>query len=244
MAKANAGKSTKEDKKPGTSVVNIRESLAAEANQLADRIQAPGGDKIKLTKDKKFKLPDGTVQEGPLTVVILDFVSVNEFYDRPYKEGDYSPPACYAIGTEVNDKLTPSAKSPDKQAATCKECPNNEWGSKNDGKACSNKRRLAVISPDANPDSPMYILEVSPTSVKAFDSYVSTVRTQFGMPPIGVVTDVFFDPSVDYQNLRFGNPQSNPNLEDHFARKQAAKDRLAAEPDVSKYEKPAKKGRK
>lgn len=238
MAKANAGK------KPGTSVVNIKEELKRETEALKSRISAPSGDKIKLTKDKKFKLPDGTVQEGPLTVVILDFVSVNEFFDRPYKEGEYSPPACFALGTDVNDKLAPSANSPDRQSEKCGGCPNNEFGSKNDGKACTNKRRLAVTTADDNPDAPIYILEVSPTSIKAFDAYVSMVRTQFETPPIGVVTDVFFDPNVQYQNLRFGNPQPNPNLEMHFGRKQAAKERLMAEPDVSKYEKPKKAGRK
>lgn len=230
-------------KEPGTALVNMRAELAAETLALSRRIEAPSGDKVKLTKKKTFKLPDGSEHPGPLTVVILDFVSTNTFHDKPYKEGEISPPACFAIGLEPT-LLVPSANSPDKQSDGCAKCPNNAFGSRGDGKACKNGRRLAIVAGAgdlaADPDSPMWIIDVSPTSLKAFDAYVSTVRTQFQAPPIGVVTDVFFDPASEYQSLRFGNPQPNPNLELHFSRRAAAKERLNTEPDVSKYEKPKK----
>jgi hypothetical protein len=225
--------------------VSIAEQLRKETEELSKRIAAPGGDKIKLTKDKFFKLPDGTKNAGPLTVVILDFVSTNLFHDSPYKEGAPSAPACFAIGLEP-DALAPSKTSPDVQSASCNVCPNNKFGSKGTGKACKNIRKLAVIAGAGalalDPNSPMWMLEVSPTGLKAFDAYVQTVRAQFGVPPVGVITDVFFDPSSDHQSLRFGNPQPNPNLEAHFSRRTAARQRLLAEPDVSKYEKP--KGKK
>ena len=223
---------------------NIAEELRKEAEGLASRIQAPGGDKIKLTKDKKFKLPDGTTHPGPLTVVILDFVSYNAYYDKPFKDGEPGSPACYAIGLEPTS-LVPSKKAPDRQADSCGACPQNLFGSKGDGKACRNHRKLAVVAGAGDlasqADSPMWILEVSPTALKAFDAYVSMVRAQFATPPIGVVTDIFMDPGVEHQSLRFGNPQLNPNLELHFSRRAAARERLLAEPDVSKYEKPKKK---
>jgi len=235
--------------KAGTAVsAAVRDQLDAETAALSTRINAPSGNKIKLTKKKTFKLPDGTEHPGPLTVVVVDFVSANIFHDRPYKEGEYSPPACFAAGLDVNDKLVPSKASPDVQSSTCAKCPNNEFGSKGDGKACKNLRKLAVIQgsgDDAlNPESPMWLLEVSPTAGKAFDAYVSTVRTQYAVPPIGVITDVFFDPSSEFQSLRFGNPQPNPNLEMHFSRRAAAREMLLSEPDVSKYEKPGKKAGK
>lgn len=226
--------------------VSVAEQLKAETDALAARIQAPGGDKIKLTKKKTFKLPDGTEHPGPLSVVIVDFVSMNKFFDRPYKDGEITPAACFALGLEPQN-MAPSAKSPDKQSDGCAKCPNNAFGSKGNGKACGNHRVLALVAGEGDlaldPKAPMWTLEISPTGLKAFDAYVSTVRTQFAVPPIGVITDIFFDPSVDYQSLRFGNPQPNPNLEMHFARRTAARERLLTEPDVSKYEKP-KKGTK
>lgn len=243
MAKAKAGNAVAV--KSGAQLpANIREALEQETQELSKRIQAPSGDKIKLTKKKTFKLPDGSEHPGPLTVVILDFVSYNAFFDKPYKDGDPAAPACFALGLEPTS-LVPSAKSPDRQADSCGTCPNNQFGSKGDGKACRNHRKLAVVAGEGDlagdPNSPMWILEVSPTALKAFDAYVSTVRTQFNVPPIGVITDVFFDPSSEFQSLRFGNPQPNPNLGLHFARRAAAKERLMAEPDVSRYEAPGKK---
>lgn len=235
---------------PGTQLAlppNLKALLDAEAKELAKRIQAPGGDLIKVTKDKHFKLPDGTKHAGPLSVVILDFVSTNLFFDRPYKEGEITPPACFAIGLEPTS-LVPSSNSPDKQADSCRECPNNEFGSKGNGKACGNHRLLAVVAgtgEDAkDPNSQMYLLRLSPTAVKSFDGYVSSIRTQFGYSPIVVVTDIFFDPNVEYQSLRFGNPQPNANLQVHMARRAAARERLLQEPDVSGYEKPTKKGKR
>lgn len=224
----------------------IRKQLAQETQELAKRIQSAGGDMIKLTKDKHFKLPDGTKHPGPLTVVILDFVSVNQFFDRPYKEGEVTPPACYAIGLEPSS-LVPSKNSPARQAEACNTCPNNQFGSKGDGKACGNHRMLVVragVGDDAlDPNAPKFLLKVSPTGIKAFDSYVSTIRTQFGAPPIAVVTDIYFDKEKEYQSLRFGNPQPNPNLELHFSERAAARDRLLQEPDVSQYQPPKKKGK-
>jgi hypothetical protein len=236
MAKASSG--TAVTKVTKQLPVNIAELLKKEAEELGKRIQAPGGDKIKLTKDKQFKLPDGTKHPGPLTVVILDFVSTNQFFDKPFKEGEAAAPACFAIGLEPNS-MAPSDNSPKKQSDTCGKCPNNEFGSKGDGKACRNMRKLAVIAGAGDTagdvNSSMWVLEVSPTAIKAFDAYVSSVKTQFGVPPIGVVTDIFMDPSSDFQSLRFGNPQLNPNLETHFSRRAAARERLLAEPDVSRY---------
>lgn len=238
----------------GTAVTTTKKQLPAEiraeaekeAAELAKRIEAPGGNKIKLTKDKHFKLPDGTKHPGPLTAVILDFVAANKFFDRPYTEGEITPPACFAIGLEPGS-LVPSANSPDKQAESCAKCPNNAWGSKGKGKACGNHRLLAVVAgagdAASDPEAPMWLLEVSPTGVKAFDAYVSTVRNMHNTPPIGVVTDIFFDQTSEYQSLRFGKPEANPNLAVHWARKAAAREMLTREPDVSGYEKP-KAGKK
>jgi hypothetical protein len=235
---------------PGTALVvpaALRAQLEAEAKGMASRIAAPGGDFIKLTKDKNFKLPDGTKHPGPLTVVILDFVSGNFFYDRPYKDGEITPPACFALGLEPTS-LVPSKTSPVKQSDNCKDCPNNQFGSKGDGKACQNNRIVALVAgtePEgADVNSPMYLLKISPTGVKAFDGYIASVRGQFGYGPIVVTTDVFFDPSVDYQSLRFGNPQPNRNIEVHMTRRIAARQRLLQEPDVSQYTPLAKKARK
>jgi hypothetical protein len=224
----------------GKSLVDIRAELKKQAELIKSKISAPAGDFIKVQQDKQFKLPDGTVSGGPLNVVILDFISANYFYDRPYKEGEIVPPACYAL----NDSpilLKPSEKSPVKQAEACNACPNDQFGSNGKGKACTNTRLLAVTAAGV-PDAPIYLLKVSPTGIKAFDAYVKTIEAQFDGPPIIVETEIYFDKGSKWPSLRFGNPQPNTQLEAHFNMQKAAKDRLLTEPDVSQYTAP--KGRK
>jgi hypothetical protein len=217
--------------------VDVRTKLMRDAADMAKKIAAPGGDLIRLTKKKTFKLPDGREAPAgtPLRVVVLDFVSYNAFYDRIWTEGDKTPPACFALGSEPK-LLVPSNNSPVKQADNCEECPNNEWGSKGKGKACGNHRLLAVVEPSGVVDSPIMLIRLSPTGVKHWDKYVSDIINRFGIGPIGVETEIYFDQASDYATLRFGNPSPNVNLGVHAARQDAATKRLLTEPDVSGYE--------
>lgn len=221
----------------GKSLVDIRAELKKQAEAIKSKIAAPAGDFIKVQQDKQFKLPDGTTNGGPLHVVILDFVSANYFYDRPYKEGEIVPPACYSIN-ESPLLLKPSDKSPVKQAEACNVCPNDQFGSNGKGKACTNTRLLAVTVPSDDANAPIYLLKVSPTGIKAFDAYVKTIESQFDGPPIVVETEIYFDKASKWPSLRFGNPKPNANLEVHFNLQKAAKERLLTEPDVSQYQPP------
>lgn len=220
----------------GRSLVDIKAELKRQSEEIATRIGKPGGDFIKVQTDKTFKLPDGTIDKGPMSVVVIDFVGGNFFFDRPYKEGEMVPPACFAIGTEV-ESLAPHASSPAKQSDDCKGCPNNVFGSNGAGKACSNTRVLAVVAPGAD-DSPIYMLKVSPTGVRAWDAYVKSIKASFDSLPISVVTDIYFDDALKYPSLRFGNPRENDHLAKHFDLIKTARERLLTAPDVSQYQPP------
>ncbi len=240
-------------KKPGTAiavkkasggaVVDIRAAMAAELAALSERTGSAGGDTIQL-KDKLFHMPDGT-QVDTLDVVIVDFININNFYEAKYDAKNIVPPTCFAIG-QVITTMAPSDNAPLKQSDVCSTCPMNQFGSDGDGKACKNMRRLAVLPPDGDADTPLLILNVSPTGLKSFDGYVRSVASKFGVMPVGVVTTVSFDENVSYGSLRFSNPQPNEMINDHWARRTEAMDRLAQEPDVSSYSSnpPPKPGRK
>lgn len=231
-------------KKPANAnIVSIKEALQAQAAAMGERIQPATGNKIRTTQDKKFILPDGQKTEGPLEVVILDFVTVHNFYEGAYNKDDIQPPGCFAIGTNPK-AMVPSKNSPNKQAADCQSCPMNQWGSDGDGKACKNGRLLAVLPPDADEDTPIWLLSVSPTAIKGFDAYVASVARTFQMPPISVVTTVEFDDSVTYAKLQFGNPQPNEGLAAMYARQAEATELLQTEPDVSGYKGASAKGNK
>ena len=234
--------------KPGTavavkkasagSIVSIQEQLKAQAAEMADRTAPASGNSIRVTQDKKFLLPDGTKVEGPLELVVVDFVSKNAFYEGAYDPKAIAPPACFAIGSNPL-ALVPSAKSPLPQSTDCAGCPNNQFGSSGDGKACKNSRAMAVLPPDGDADTPLWLLATSPTANKGFDGFVTSVARIFQVPPVGVIVDVDFDPNVTYAKLVFSNPRPNPNLAEHFARQEEARTMLAVEPDVSTFVKAA-----
>lgn len=227
-------------KKPSGNIVSIQEQLKAQAAATANQIAPAGGNKIRYSRGK-FVMPDGTEAES-IDVVIVGFVSMNAYYEGSYDKDNIVPPNCFAISPAPKG-MVPSANSPDKQCDDCTSCPMNAFGSAGAGKACKNTRLLAVLPPDAEPDTPLAVLSVPPTAIKSFDGYVASVLRTFEMPPISVVTTVTLDDSVDYFKPLFGDPRPNENLEAHFARLGEAEELLAVEPDVSSFgqEKPKAK---
>jgi hypothetical protein len=223
-------------KASGGALVSIKDQMAAELAALGDRTAPAGGDKIQLKNDKTFNLPDGT-KANQLEVVIVDFIATNNFYEGAYDKDNIQPPACFAIG-QVISQMVPSDNSPVKQSDACATCPMNQFGSSGNGKACKNMRRLAVLPADADADTPLLVLDVSPTGLKSFDGYVKSVAAKFNMLPIGVVTTITMDPNADYPSLRFGDPQPNENIEAHWSRRTEALERITQEPDVSSYATP------
>lgn len=227
--------------KAGSNVVSIQEQLRAQAAETANRTQAASGNTIRATQDKHLLLPDGQkVQE--LDVVIVDFATHHKFWEGAFDPKNIAPPACFAIGSNPM-KMVPSPNSPLAQATDCQSCGMNQFGSDGEGKACKNSRVMAVLLPDADEDTPLWILATSPTANKGFDGMVQTVARVFQTPPVGAIVTVSFDPSVTYAKLVFSNPRVNPNVADHFARQAEAKEMLTREPDVSQFVPAAPKGK-
>lgn len=220
-------------KKPASgAIVSIQEQLRAQAAAAASKIAPAGGNKIRYSKGK-FVLPNGSEAET-LDVVVVDFASVNTYYENGYDKDNIVPPNCFAIHPEPKGMI-PSNNSPDKQCDDCGSCPQNQFGSAGAGKACKNTRLLAVLPPDADADTPMRTLSVPPTAIKGFDGYVGSVLRTFQMPPVAVVTTVSLDPNEDYFKPLFGDARPNDNLEVHFARREEAEEMLKVEPDVSSF---------
>lgn len=226
-------------KKNAGALVDIAAQMKAELAGLADRTAPASGDKIQL-KGKQFSMPDGSKADS-IEVVIVDFMAVNNYYEGTYDAKNITPPTCFAIG-QIPTTLVPSKNAPVLQSDTCSACPMNVFGSSGDGKACKNQRRLAVLPPEADADTPLWILDVSPTGLKSFDGYVRSAASKFGVLPIGLITTITFDDQVDYPSLRFGEPKPNVSMEQHWPRRGEAMERLLQEPDVSSYAAPAKPG--
>lgn len=223
--------------------MNLREMLRAEAQGIAKRISAPSGDLIKVSQDKKFTFPDGKVTNGPFEAVIVDFVSANYMYDSAYSANQVESPKCFALGPSPAT-MTPSENSPQRQAESCAVCPNNQFGSGGgNSKACKNHRLVALLPVDADAETPIMVLRVSPGAIKHFDKYATAVTQMPSIDDNGdqqptllqeVVTTIGFDPGETYPSLRFGKPSKLAREQaDYFAgRFLEARKRLLTEPEI------------
>jgi len=228
-------------KRGSTGMSTVDEQLNAEVTNIADSISAPSGNKIK-TQDKAFAFPDGSIENGPVDFVILDYISQNRYYESAWDPQNPAPPECFATGRVVKE-MAPSDNSPEAQSENCASCPMNQFGSAGNGKACKNTRLLAVMRADDDPnEGEVYTLSVSPTGLKGFDGYVAGVANTFQAPPVKVITAIDFDSNANYAKLTFNNPRPNPDYAVHFNRRGEAEPMLTVEPDTSNVS--AKKGSK
>ena len=229
-------------KEPGTALttpkstlpVDMNKEMADEVAALASRLAKPTGDRISITKAGTFKTPDGQELEL-LEAIIVDFVSTNSYYDKPYVKGQIDAPVCFAIGLEPT-MMVPSPNSPDILSETCATCWANQFGShpNGKGKACSNSKLLALLPPDADTETTLQTLKVPATSIKNFDSYVGSVARAFQRPVRAVVTEITSDSDIGWENAKFGNPRpcTKEQLLTAHSRKTEAMERLMVEPDI------------
>lgn len=227
--------------------VSVQDAMKAQLAKLAEKTTPPTGASIRVTQDKQFVLPDGTKTRDPLTLVIVDFQSFNAYYPNGFDKDNITPPACAAVG-EIPINLVPFAESPERQADTCKECPQNQWESDpkgGRGKACKNMRIVAVLPPEADESTPLWTLKVSPTGIKSFDGYVNNLQSKLQVAPFMVTTVVSFDDSVDYPSLKFSDPELINDPSVFAARIEEANKMLSVPPDFSGYvAEPAQPARK
>jgi len=216
-------------------VLNIQEELRKELDTLKDRVDPPSGFMVG-TKGKIFTLPDGSSGDGPLAVVILDWVTANSYFEGIYNPKDIKPPACFAFGREVLT-IKPSDNSPKKQGENCKGCKQNEWNSDpkgGAGKACKNTRRLLIVPAEGSDENTQpWVISVSPTGLKHFDKYVSAL-SDITTHPIEVVTDISFDESEAYPSLRFKVIDKHDDLNLMWQLKEKGQEILVQEPRIDK----------
>jgi hypothetical protein len=111
-----------------------------------------------------------------LTGVIIFGAKQKVFYKEVYDASKKLPPDCFSHGAKVPDSSVEHPQHP-----TCKGCPQNEFetAATGKGKACRDLRRLFLLmSVDAGSEAIMPMqLNITPTSLKAFDDYLSKLVT-------------------------------------------------------------------
>lgn len=232
----------------GTSMANIDAELNNEIANLKNQIGQASGNKIRVEASGDFVLPDGANLGSEIQIVVLDFVSRNNFYTVAYNPNSPAPPDCYAIGplASAGDPngiagMAPESDSPNIQNSDCATCPLNAFGSGAGGrsKACQNRRLVAVllVDPD-NPeahnaaDATIYTLDLSPSNIKSFDGAISYATKSMGHY-IKVILTVTAKNVGTYAAVSFVEPTPNPDYAIHAQRRAEVGDMLTRKPDFT-----------
>jgi hypothetical protein len=147
---------------------------------------------------------DTTVDPETLDVVI---VGANPnlsktWYSKPWgSDGEPSAPECFSL-----NGIYPDLSIEEPQNDLCATCPQNAWGSRitdtgQQVKACSDQKRLAVVVLSAI-DGPIYLLQVTPASLKALNQYQKQLSVR-GILPEVVKTKISFDTEARFPKLVF-----------------------------------------
>jgi hypothetical protein len=203
-------------KEPGTAVVKWADQLAAEAAIAAKTEAATGTSAYFSLKSGVLSFGGNPVPGNAMIVIITDYIMENVYYEGDYDQDALTPPTCFAFGTD--DSMKPHDvvfENESNQHDKCQGCPMNEWGSaeKGKGKACSNKRRLAMIpagtiengkikvftKASQLEEAALGLMKLPVMSVKGFATFVKNAAIALKRPPHGIITKVSVVPDPKSQ---------------------------------------------
>lgn len=175
-------------------VTQLRQFLAEQKNQMDAAMPPPTSTRIRATREGLI-LPTGKATDT-LEAIVIDLRYINTYYKKKYTAGQIDSPDCWALDKDAN-VMAPDDESKSKQHDNCADCSKNQWGSDGQGKACKNKIRLALITPDSKPDSLVYTLELAPTSTLPF----LKVMRGLAVPIQTLIMRFSMDGKVDYPKV-------------------------------------------
>jgi len=213
-------------------IVSYDAEYAKRAQRFVEQERLTTGAFLSI-KGGTMMLGEETMPGNQVCVIVLDAVAENTYYGSEYTEGAPLPPTCYAYGrgAEEIDTLGPHTSMQvdlsyfQPQNATCRGCPKNEYGSadKGKGKACQNRRRLAMIpagffkpkgrgsrdfdlelftEPQAFASADIVLHKLPVMSVKNWSRYATTLSAPpTKRPPDGVITRMWVEPDPKSQYM-------------------------------------------
>lgn len=231
MAKTTTKKKNVPATRSGTEVADWRSELSqsAKAAVESESTAASGGGKFFSLRAGQLSFDDAALPGNQMACVIVDSLMENVYYEDAFDPEQKTPPTCFGFGRDANtitvhekvfefpDTFEPQCDEP----YLCHTCPKNQWGSakKGKGKACSNRRRLAIIPAGTyksqgrgggfdlelfDEEAPfreaeLAYMKIPVMSVKGFAAYLKQVAEQFDRPLWGVVTRVYVEPDPKSQ---------------------------------------------
>jgi hypothetical protein len=146
---------------------------------------------IMSLKSGVMSIGDSAVPGNEIDCIIVASITEQAWYKERYDPNVRSSPTCYALGVGKAETLKPYDESKEKQSDVCIDCEKFDWGSDPNGgrgKACKERRRLALIPADGSAET--VLLSIPPTSIKNWSNYVSKIVATTGMSTAGVVTKI------------------------------------------------------
>lgn len=216
-------------KKPTTTAIaNYDEELAKLAGASATLTDTGGGGRFFSTRAGVLQFDDTALPGNQMCAIIASWCLENVYYAEAYDADNRTPPACFAFckNPDEKDEMAPHEMVDtddvfERQSDNCKDCEQNQWGSaaKGKGKACSNRRRLALIpagtykpvgrgggfelelieDEDHFRTAEEAFLKVPVMSGKGFDAYVRDVADQLRRPLFAVYTRIYLTPDPKSQ---------------------------------------------
>lgn len=206
-------------------IVSYKAQLAEQARKYAAAEPLSGGDFLSI-KGGILSVGGEVMPGNQICVIILDSVRENTYFTAKYDPDAAASPTCYAFG-RTDEEMAPHHTmqvAPDyfiPQAESCTGCPHAEWGSSDTGrgKACQNRRRLALIpagyyqakrgsrdfdleiftDPEHYASAEMAFLKLPVLSVKNYAAFVNEASASFRMPPYGVIARLYVEPDPKAQ---------------------------------------------
>lgn len=208
--------------KPSASraVANWDEELAKQAAAAAETEASTATSQMFGLKAGVLTWNDAPLQNNEMAAIIVDSVLENVHYPAGYDEDNPSPPDCFAFGRD-DKTMAPHADvvaNGTAQSDACRGCELNKFGSadRGKGKACSNRRRLALIpggvfakdgrfTPESDPEviqtAQLGFMRLPVMSVKGFAAHVKGLAGTLKRPPHGVFTKIKVIPDTKSQFL-------------------------------------------
>lgn len=159
------------------------------------------------------------VDQTRLEVIVL---GGNEHVSKTYYDGPYDPAGGNAVPPTCSSDngRAPSSTAMSPQSPLCASCKWNAWGSKvsevtgKDLKACADSKKLAVVLAKdtqvlvnnvpgvAKAMGQIFLLRVPAASMRGWRDFAKDIRGR-GVPIIGCVVTMSFDPNASYPALMF-----------------------------------------
>lgn len=207
----------KQESQTGTAITNWDEELARQAQVGAALTSSSEGGKFFTMRAGVLKYDDAELPGNQICGIVVGWCLENVFYADKFDPDQKTPPTCFAFckNPEDKDEMAPHEDVDkldvfERQSDDCADCPQNQWGSaeRGRGKACSNRRRLAIIpagtykslgknkgfelelfdDPEHFRKADIAYLKVPVTSGKNWDNYVKSLMEQMARPAHGVIT--------------------------------------------------------